>query len=193
VSRKRVGQMVERGYLFAYQTKLGQKGSRLFLSARQVQRVADSVEHRSRRAVYERSVGQKAAAREHSGWGIRAYDWYAPSAATGRDYGLYYTTRQAALLLGVSRNAVDWLRIRGRLTGYRHVTKYHRKPGGNPWWFFRKDEVNRLRLSPEYRRRHIASTDGIAAARQVKLERDIEVCWRVGQRFRRRLESFPVD
>ena len=69
------------------------------------------------------------------------------------NHGEYFSTKQAARELGISRTGVDRLRKQGTLLGFRRRSR----PGagsGNPWWFFLKDDVMGLKYDPEYRRFH---------------------------------------
>lgn len=77
--------------------------------------------------------------------------WRSSSRHLDKDRGEFFTTRQAALALGVSPKAVASLRIRGRLPAFRRPRE-KRTGNGNQWWFYRKDDVYNLLADGEYLR-----------------------------------------
>jgi hypothetical protein len=116
-----------------------------------------------RRAAWEK--GQTEPSEWTGGW--EEYDLApvrrrGPTVLSERNYGEFYTTRQAALLLGVCSQAVHSLRERGMLQGYhKKRQRKWRIPGkvpddryNNQWWFYRKEDVHALMQEPEYRKRH---------------------------------------
>jgi hypothetical protein len=70
-----------------------------------------------------------------------------------RDFGEFFTTKQAARELRVGEGRVHALRRRGRLTGHRRPPRGKKRIPGY-WWFFRKEDVYRLLEDAEYLRNH---------------------------------------
>jgi transposase len=194
ISPASISGLVYRGRLCAYQQKLGQPGSRLYVSEQQVTRLLNDPVYQRFRARYTQTCGRKGGTTATPRWTSEAaFDWYAPTPATRKEHGCYYTARQAAHILGISLRAIQFLRKRGRLTGYRNLRHPDRKPSARAWWFFRKDDVFLLRFSPEYRRRHHSAVAQVEAAREKRLLTDTETCARGMRRNRQRLESFGAD
>src|SRR5687767_10535474 len=70
------------------------------------------------------------------------------------DHGEYFSSSQAARELGVSRARVTSLRKSGTLMRYRLRRASHpENSGGNPWWFYLKEDVWALRADLESARR----------------------------------------
>lgn len=194
ISPASISGLVYRGRLSAYQQKLGQPGSRLYVSDQQVIRLLQDPVYQRHRARLAQTGGRKGGTTATPRWTSEsAFDWYAPTPATRKDHGAYYTARQAAHILGISLRAIQFLRKRGRLTGYRNLRHPDRKPSARAWWFFRKDDVFLLRFSPDYRKRHHSAAAQVEVAREKRLLTDAETCARVMRRNRQRLESFGAD
>lgn len=146
---------VRRGILFAWQERPGMRGSRLWLSERQVARVSNDPERiRAQQAYYGRFPDDdrhRRSAEEAEAWredvGLEGYRSAQPQ--IGRDFGEYFTSAQAARLLGVAKETVYSLRRSGRLRGYQRPRRKE-DGAGNKWWFFRKSEVYQLLADPEY-------------------------------------------
>lgn len=73
-----------------------------------------------------------------------------PSAATRKDHGLYLTTRQVALRLGVAVTTVRRMRAEGRLTGCRRPKHKSHDYTWHQRWYFKKEEVEALELDSGY-------------------------------------------
>jgi len=183
VTRGRVGDLVHAGRLFGWQSQPGKRGCRLWLSERQVWRYAnDPVRARRHSAQPGKAPvveGSRRSDEEEEGWpgvwvrGVEAggeprrstrEEWMEryglqdlprdePGRHEEKDWGEYLTSRQAARLLGITAPSLRTLRLRGRLPGHQ---KPRRKPdgAGRKWWFYRKEDVDRLLGDAEYLRRH---------------------------------------
>jgi hypothetical protein len=67
-----------------------------------------------------------------------------------QNHGDYFSARQAAEALGVSRAAVHALRKRGTLIGYRlRRPKTPNKSGRGLWWFFLKEDIWARKKDPQ--------------------------------------------
>jgi len=154
VTPGRVRELVRLGRLPGLQTQPGRQGSRLMIPAYYVGTLAMRQDYRERRERYVRSVGQPR--KLHAAWekwGLQEYDpcAWGPSAMVERR-GLY-TTRQAALRLGVTPDQVLRLRRQGELTGLR---KPGESPGGGQrWWYFEQQEVEERRIVTQQARRRM--------------------------------------
>jgi hypothetical protein len=113
VSATRVGRMCDKGMMPCYQEKPGMQGSKLMVPYFQVLRIAERPERKERHTKWEESRKRSAAWVEHEDWGIEEHDPRGESRATRKSHGEYLSTKQAALMLGVGRQAVDNLRLRG--------------------------------------------------------------------------------
>lgn len=169
VCEPRVSVLVAEGRLFGWQSLPGKPGCRLWLSERQVLRYRDDRERATRRArqrggnSLQIASGELPNANWPEGWtngwlwkrdhGLDEYE------GEERDHGEFYSTKQAAQALGVTRGAVGKLRKRGRLQGYRAKTS--RGPSVHQWWFYRKDEVEGLLADHVYQ-------DGRARCRKAR-------------------------
>src|SRR5207247_1396751 len=153
----KVSRLVATGILFGWQRDPGKPGSRLRLSERQVWRYANDPERLARR---ERAI----AAREGSGdaekerplwprietrfeWIADAKDWRGTSKQTEKDYGEFFSSRQAGRILGICRGSLKSLRVRGRLKGYQ---RSRRNGAGQKWWFYLKQDVYSLQGDKQY-------------------------------------------
>jgi hypothetical protein len=155
VSPNTVYAMVARGRLFARQKQPGRHGSRLFLSRNQVDRLLGDAGYRARHDANKNSRGRNSHGSEELNlpeWvidsGLRDEDRAPRRPNIDRDWGEFFTARQAARVLGIDRRIVGVLRQRGRLQG-------HRSPRANPnsrgaWWFFRKEDVYALAQDRSY-------------------------------------------
>jgi hypothetical protein len=152
-SEPRVSEMVIRGYLFGYKEYPGKPGCPLFLSERQIERVAsdpDRLERKARRVKnrQDEDVEETPGARSSRLW--RRDNGIPRDPGTDRkDHGDFYSTGQAAETLRISRTALSRLRKRGKLRGYRHPIKIGRLEDRR-WWFYRKEDIDKLAADPEY-------------------------------------------
>lgn len=154
----KITHLVRKGILFGWQTTPGRQGCPLWLSERQVLRYRDDPARLKKRRAYLEGaapltpLGQMLT--ETEAWRedrhLPQLDPAAESRFTERDYGEYFTARQAARVLGITHHALLGLRSRGRLPGWQTPRKGH---GGNKWWFFRKDDVYALLADPDYAQR----------------------------------------
>jgi hypothetical protein len=170
VVRNTVQGLVARGVLPAYQADPCKRGCPLKLPAFYVYRLAERPAYRARRAAFARSA--PAGRAQTSGWAdkdIQSVPKSGPTRSCDRDYGEFYTTRQAAVVLGVSPRTVYGLHRKGRLEGgsrtpeldaYLNALGAPRRSAGNRWLFFRKQDVHRLKNDPSYQKRRAADALG---------------------------------
>lgn len=131
ISLSTLAGLVRRGRLFCYQTRPGQKGSRLWFSRRAVEQLKEDAQRLKRRAGYQRGrrAAEMAQAEKDAG-GTTSTD--TPDAP----YGEWLTAQQVAAWLGVYPTRVHELRRKGRLRGEHLPRKYR---GQRPWYFHRAD------------------------------------------------------
>ena len=170
VSVGRVQDLNEMGILFAWQKEIGKHGSRVYLSENQVRRYSEHPERLKHRRIWERG-----------GFTIMTTGWEEQdlqpihlrerTPAVEKDHGEFYTTRQAALVLGVCVAQVGLMRKRMRLNGYRLALK-NGQMATRKWWFYRKEDVHSLKHDPEHvraRERYLrAQTPEARAERELK-------------------------
>ncbi len=154
-----VSKLVSRGRLFGWQKQPGQRGSCVWLSKRQVIRYADDPDRIRRSRAWREGKRSGAPIRTNPPeWAVECglvnEDGMRKQPTSERDYGVFFSTRQTAKLLGISTAAVAQLRHRCRLTGHRAKHANPRSRGA--WWFYRKDDVYDLLADPKYRRAHRA-------------------------------------
>ena len=153
--------LVSKGRLFGWQSIPGRSGCPLYLSFNQVSRYAKDPQRLKRREAAlshrgprEPSPTGQETTREiwHEDVGLTAGMERAKKTSAEREHGEFLNTRQVAKMLGVTRQTVDRLRQRGRLSGYQ---KPRRKWDGvgNKWWFYKKNEIYDLLADGEYLRR----------------------------------------
>jgi hypothetical protein len=153
ITAYQVTHMCDRGLLPCKQTRPGVRGSRIHVPHCAVFRLSQREDYLVRKKLWadsRRTSSTKAGGNEE--WNLEPIDPSRPSKATDRNHGDYVTARQAALLLGVSIAAVKNLRERGRLPGI-HLHPKRKGTAKNPWWFFRRADVDNLLADPEYRKR----------------------------------------
>ena len=162
----RITELVLQGRLFGWQREPGKRGSKVWLSENQVYRYASDPERIRRRNLRLGIDGKRKTKNGNCEAGFEGVytvrehfrDETGLVAAPGNrnielNHGEYFSTRQVARELGISRSGVDRLRKQGTLLGFRRRSR----PGagfGNPWWFFLKSDVFALKHDPEYRRLH---------------------------------------
>jgi hypothetical protein len=156
IAPHRISVLVSQGKLHSWQTHPGRPGCRLWLSERQVIRYRDDPERLRRRDAALRGRGDAATSWRdvEEAWPGRVDAWQEWKGLAGRapgrerDHGEFFSTRQAAEALGVTKGTVGKLRKRGRLPGH------HMKPTsgrtGVQWWFYRKDDVYDLLADRTY-------------------------------------------
>jgi hypothetical protein len=158
ISAKMVGNLVRKGRLFGWQEEPGKPHSPLFLSGNQVVRYRDDPDRQKRSAAAKRErrppspLGQETNGElwlEENGMadGIRL----ASKSNMDRQHGDFLNTQQAAKLLGITPKSLCNLRARGRIAGYQRP-RIKRDKGGHKWWFYRREDVDRLLLDREYKR-----------------------------------------
>jgi hypothetical protein len=200
---RHISWLVKRGRLRCYQQKPGVSGSRLYVKHSAVMRMLSSREWRRYRAIHRKRV--KFPKRFEEAWeerGLAEYDPRTPNVWTDRDFGEFFTTRQVALMLGVSPKTVLQMRYSGRLQGYQlrrerrwvaRVPVAHGEAG--KWWYFRKKDVFSLMCDPIYRRHRKAWERGQdpqrRAAREIaEIERWLRLRKRVAPAEDSGLEGF---
>lgn len=150
-----VTNLVRRGLLPAHQKRPGKQGSPLLLVDTQVHSLARQDRYRRSRARYEKRFDGEPY--RNQGW--ESHDIPPPEDRVPHpvDHGIYYTTAQAAEVLGVTRTRVTRLRKEGRLKGYQNPARrdrqnlYRSEPRtGNRWWFYKKMDVHDLQADPAY-------------------------------------------
>lgn len=151
VTVHRIGRMCDQGLLPCRQQHPGKQGSKLYVPHHHVLRLAERPDYKLRKERFEKSRATTAAWVEMEEWGIEEHDPRGESKSTRINHGDYLSTRQVALLLGVCQPTVHKLRVRGRLQGH-HLHK--KKPGTskNPYWFYKRSDVDALLADPQYRR-----------------------------------------
>jgi hypothetical protein len=149
--------IVRYGYLPCYQKKPNCPGSRMWLRHLHVTNYAKRYTKQPTPEPKDELIA--------GGWekhDIEPYDLYRPSRHMARDYHPYYSTRQAAMVLGIGAGCIRALRLRGRIKGYRARTKHQirwKRWGvpddavGNRWWFFLKEDIHAFQADPQYARR----------------------------------------
>jgi hypothetical protein len=159
IHKQRVGAMVTEGKLFGWQKEPGKSGSRLWLSLNQVCRYAQRPERLKCRAAWEkRRMDGRGTLNGWEDLGIDEHYLRLPSKSTKRDFGEFFTTRQAAIVMKVGPQCVRALRERGRLPGYRKPIPDGKYASKRAWWFFRKDDVYNLLADRDYRRNRKKAT-----------------------------------
>ena len=144
---------VRHGILFAWQKEIGKQGSHTFFSYDQVVRYSQN-EHRLKHiAAYQARTAERKPAKGWEEKELEPFHQSESSKNTERDYGDYYTVRQAAIVLGIRRETVLVYRSKGRLRGYRRPISRKDTDPDRRWWFFLKTDVHALKEDPEYRRR----------------------------------------
>jgi hypothetical protein len=160
VSRQRVGTLIRQGRLFAWQERPGRNGVPVYLSENQVLRHRDRPDHVARRARYlgetkgfrdPRRLTDRQMWREDVNLG-HVEETTAPGENAERDYGEFYTTKQAAVVLGVTPLTIGKMRKRGRLIGHRKPLRKWHGSGEGRWWFYLKEDVHALYHDPDYQR-----------------------------------------
>ena len=151
-----VTRLILKGTLFAWQSEPGKKGSLVFLSYNQVLRYSERPDRRLRRQRYEEANAQSRGEERgrvagYEEVGIPEYDLYERTGNALIDHGEYYSTRQVALLLGISVEAVRAMVKRRRLVGYRRPLEKNRYERRR-WWFYRKEDVHALIHDPVRRK-----------------------------------------
>ncbi len=159
VSHSTLRQVVDQGKLFVWCRYPGRQGIPWFFSEDQVRRYAADPQR------LERQRRQRAGRKEPEYYAADGLlkEWaywkeehklldHHPGPKTGKDYGEYFTTSQAARVLGVSYSAVRTMRLRRRLKGYR-VSRPRVAENLQSYWFFRKEDIYALRDDSEYQKR----------------------------------------
>ncbi len=146
---------IARGRLFAWQQKPGKRGSKVWLSERQVERYRDNPDRLRRRGytigaeVFGAGPANPADTPE---WveesGLLDEERKPKRPNRDREYGEYFTTRQVARVLGICPASIRELRRRGRLIGYRSHNANPNSIGA--WWFYRKEDVYALKEDRQY-------------------------------------------
>jgi hypothetical protein len=165
VRPRRISGMCAQGLLPCYQKEPGKRGSQLWVSYSHVVLLRDRPEYRKWRAVWERGRQRKDGGPswyESEELDIRLFPYRGESPACARDHGDYYTTRQAANVLGVAPSIVREHMRRGRLTGV-HMPRHGKGRTGRQWWFVKKEEVHALQADPDYARRRRQYRDSLRA------------------------------
>ena len=155
VTMSAVRGLVARGLLPCYQSDPCKSGCRMRIPRYWVEAVAARPAYQSRREARERRVGMVASSEE---LGIPAAPRRGWTRSCERDYGAWYTTRQAANVLGISRQAVRVLLRRGRLEGgsrtpERDLYAAPKRGYGYRWLFYPKESVHALLRDAEYMER----------------------------------------
>ncbi len=158
VSKQTLAGIVKRGRLFIWSARHGKRGAPTFNSEDQVMRYASNPDRLARRAAYFSPPKEKQPYAE-DGLLKEWADWqednglldHHPNPKKARDVGEFYTTRQAAQVLGVSASAVRAMRDRRRIKGYRSRKTWIRE-NPNSYWFFKKEDIHALLHDEKYRR-----------------------------------------
>jgi hypothetical protein len=154
VNTRSISFLCNTGKLPCHQKQPGVSGSRLYVPHHHVLRLKERLAESKGRAAYEKGLRRDASQAvyiDKEEFGIFDVPDRGWSKACERDHGEYYSTRQAANVLGVRPNSVRLLMRRGRLTGHR-INKKRRS--SRPWWFFKKADVDALLADSEYNRNH---------------------------------------
>jgi excisionase family DNA binding protein len=155
VNHRLITEYCDRGLLPCYQEKPGVMGSRLYVPHNHVIQML----RRKEQATAQRAMPESPAfhvdgiahRRHNEQLDIDEFPERGESKVCKRNHGEYYSTRQVANLLGVSKPTVLCLMRRGRLTGHR----LNKKPTAyRPWWFFKRADVDALLADPQYNRNH---------------------------------------
>jgi phage terminase Nu1 subunit (DNA packaging protein) len=196
VSPRRVSTLVMEGKLWGYQGVPGRNGSQMHFRVSHLISHAGREERAGRRAANEKGIRER---REPvNAWearGIGPMNPREPSARTEHNYGEFYTSRQAAMRLGIRVGTLKELRKRGRLQGYTRRKKNAElepmsETRGRTWWFYRKDDVEELLADPGYRemkRRYRARMQATIPTDE-ELERQLEECVAIARENARRRE-----
>jgi hypothetical protein len=163
VSSSRISQLCNAGRLPCHQEKPGVNGSRLLVPHHHVLRLRERMETDPGRSAYEKGAARNDSEppfAQQEDYGIDEFPTRGWSKACQKDYGDEYTTRQAANVLGVGKNAILTLMRRGKLTGCHHPRRGTQKNGCKTW-FFKKEQVDALAADPVYRKRHVAWLNGV--------------------------------
>jgi hypothetical protein len=204
ITKEAVTNLVRRGLLPAYQKRPGQQGSPLLLREIQVMNLAAQPGYQRRRASADKRFASQSPndpitqspndpitqrpddPNMTSGWpdhDLPPVPQRGPTVTSGRDYGEYYTTRQAAIVLGVSPSRIRAMCRTGRLKGIQRRPRwkkhpYRREPcTGNRWWFFRKEDVHVLQADSEYADRHARYQKGADPERKAAREAADRGAW----------------
>lgn len=196
VSARRLSTLVMEGKLWAYQGVPGRSGSAMTFRLSHVTAWGRKAERAARRAAHEKGARER---REPVNvWeerGIGPMNPREPSARTEKSYGEFYSSRQAAMRLGIRVGTLKELRKRGRLQGYTRRKKGAelepmQETRGHTWWFYRKADVEELLADPGYRemRRRYRARIQAAIPSDVELERQFEACAAIARENARRRE-----
>ncbi len=181
ISAKGVSNLVCRGRLFGWQTQAGKPGCPLYLSAKQVARYRDDPDRLKRQAAATRYLRPPSKPGEETNgelWleetGMALSLLYATRTNLERQHGDFLNTGQAARLLGIAPKTLCALRQRGRIAGYQRPRKTQ-DGRGHKWWFFRREDVDKLLLDGEYvRRRDVARANKLKSMGRQVVERKPE-------------------
>ncbi len=201
VSPRRICVLITQGRLWGYQRLPGVMGSPIYLRLSHVTAYVNRKDHVRRREAYEKSrIAPSGIAKGWEEMGIPDVDRRESSAHTVRDYGDYYTARQAGKVLGIGIQGVRSLRERGRLVGYlkapgKRVKEPAREARGSAWWFYRKEEVDALSLDASYCKHQNAYKRGVANSvpSGEDLERQLDACHAVARENARRRARQGVE
>ena len=165
--------LVRRGVLPCYQAEPCKSGVPMKIPAHYVYALNQRPSYVARR---DAKLRRDVPAREYTaGWSehnIAPVRRTGPTIACARDYGDLYTTRQAAVVLGITPLSVRGLHGRGRLHGgsrepeldaYKAARGAGHRGTGNRWLYFRKAEVHALLRDPEYMKKRAAVPVGAVA------------------------------
>jgi hypothetical protein len=177
--------LVRRGILPGYQQRPGMRGSRILIPRYNVECLAARCEYRKRRDAWEK--GQQPHRAMTPGW--EEYR-IAPVPVRGDtensliDRGDRMTTRQVAVLFGISPRAVRALVERGRLHAFHikreiRYKRYGEWFNGHRWLYYDKAEVRRLQSDPDFQRnrarwRRGADPERKAAHAQERIEAGLQ-------------------
>ena len=135
-------------------------GSRVFLSARQVRRYAASWDRMRCRERWQKwaATGEatKAAECPPDEFRERYRLPAAPQKALEKDHGEYYSLRQAANALGVSRSRMKDLLKQGRLKGCHLGQNAKQEFNRRRHWFFKKADIGEFKSDFEHQRQRRA-------------------------------------
>lgn len=185
ITKDAVHQKVESGRLIAYQKSIGHRGSRIYLSERQIIRLSQDEEYLKRHNARVHGGSSIVDEMDRPGWlrkaGLHDPERVPKKRAIDRGHGELLTTAQAARILGVSRLAVLALRRRGRIQGYR--AKSAKAHSHTAWWFFKEADIFALAGD----RKYVAARDAAKAAavtpkeRRFPTEEEWVECWKANQ------------
>lgn len=159
-----VSRLVRHGILPGFQRRPGMSGSPIYVRALHVQSLSRQEYYLSNRARYEKRFSPAPPESDPNPYQeehhIRPLPPHVRGQSIRKDRGIYYTTRQTALYLGISTGRVHRLRQSGRLHGIQRPVRKHKNAWkrqcftGYRWWFFRKEDVYALAADPAYRKYH---------------------------------------